>query len=47
MLKEIQFPVKPDKETLIIVCGPNNFERDMVKIFKMAGFEYGVNLIKL
>jgi len=44
MLKEIDFPLKPDKETMIFVCGPMAFEGHCLNLMVKQGWELGVNL---
>lgn len=46
MLEEIEFPMKPTVDTLILICGPPNFEQDVMHLMSKQGFEKNVNIFK-
>lgn len=47
MLDDARFPMKPVKDTLVLICGPKKFEMAMVEMMMKAGWKAGKNLIKL
>ena len=48
MLEQLGFPFNPevDTETVILICGPNSFEQDMIKMLASFGWERNVNMFK-